>query len=384
MAHYCEKCGMTKDEKEFYTSKNLEKYPDGKLNICKKCATLFVDNWDPETYKWLLQEIDVPYIKDEWDALLAKWGTDPKKITGMTILGKYLSKMKLKQWNKYTWADGERLQQEAEDRKITAMKAQGYTGEEIENELAKDRTPPKPKELAAPATQMPSFEDTFGDNGDDEITQDLTEEDKRYLRLKWGSGYRAVEWVRLEQLYNDYMNSYDIQGAGQKDTLILICKASMRANQCIDSADIEGFQKATKVYNDLMKSAKLTAAQIKEDKNDAVDSIGELVAMCEKDGFIPRYHIDEPKDRADRVIQDMQKYTHDLVVEELGLGNLIENAVKNIERERESIQAAASNPDSFEEQEEENLFDYGGKPLEDQDYIDFEKAMDDSEDGDDV
>lgn len=384
MAHYCEKCGMTKDEKEFYTSKNLEKYPDGKLNICKKCATLFVDNWDPETYKWLLQEIDVPYIKDEWDALLAKWGSDPKKITGMTILGKYLSKMKLKQWNKYTWADGERLQQEAEDRKITAMKAQGYTGEEIENELAKDRTPPKPKELAAPATQTPSIEDAFGNSDDDEITQDLTEENKRYLKLKWGSGYRAVEWVRLEQLYKDYMNSYDIQGAGQKDTLILICKASMRANQCIDSADIEGFQKATKVYNDLMKSAKLTAAQIKEDKNDAVDSIGELVAMCEKDGFIPRYHIDEPKDRADRVIQDMQKYTHDLVVEELGLGNLIENAIKNIERERESIQAAASNPDSFEEQEEESLFDYGGKPLEDQDYIDFEKAMDDSEDGDDA
>jgi len=90
----------------------------------------------------------------------------------------------------------------------------------------------------------------------------------------------------------------------------------------------------------LMTSAKLTAAQIKEDKTDAVDSIGELVAMCEKDGFIPRFHADEPLDKADRVIQDMQKYTHDLITEELGLENLIENAVKNMEREREAIEAA--------------------------------------------
>jgi hypothetical protein len=55
MSHYCEVCGKTMDEKEFYTSRNLEKYPDGgKLNQCKKCITMHVDNWDPETYKWIL------------------------------------------------------------------------------------------------------------------------------------------------------------------------------------------------------------------------------------------------------------------------------------------------------------------------------------------
>jgi len=93
--HYCEQCGMTKDAKEFYSSRNLEKYPEGKLNICKKCATLLVDNWNPDTYKWILEEIDVPYIKTEWDSLLIKLGENPEKLTGMTVLGKYLSKMKL-------------------------------------------------------------------------------------------------------------------------------------------------------------------------------------------------------------------------------------------------------------------------------------------------
>jgi hypothetical protein len=93
---YCKSCNGTKSEKEFYLSNNLEKYPEGKVDLCKRCMTLHVDNWDPQTYLWILQEIDVPYIPDEWNKLLANYGKDRTKLTGMTILGRYLSKMKLK------------------------------------------------------------------------------------------------------------------------------------------------------------------------------------------------------------------------------------------------------------------------------------------------
>ena len=95
--YYCEKCHRTMSEKEFYGSNNLTKYPnDGKLNRCKKCITMHVDNWNPETYLWILQECDVPWIPDEWNRLLENYGCDPSKLTGLTILGRYLSKMKLK------------------------------------------------------------------------------------------------------------------------------------------------------------------------------------------------------------------------------------------------------------------------------------------------
>jgi hypothetical protein len=93
---YCEKCHRTLDEKEFYGSLNLEKYPDGHLKECKKCITMHVDNWDPETYLWILQEADVPYIPEEWNKLMAKYAKDKTKVSGMTIIGRYLSKMKLK------------------------------------------------------------------------------------------------------------------------------------------------------------------------------------------------------------------------------------------------------------------------------------------------
>ena len=108
----------------------------------------------------------------------------------------------------------------------------------------------------------------------------------------------------------------------------------------------------SKVYDSLMKSGKFTAQQNKAEKGEYVDSISELVALCEKDGFIPRYYVEEPKDKVDRVLQDLQSYTRSLVMEEMNLGNLIENAVKQIEidkqKEAESMAEAASDDDVLE------------------------------------
>lgn len=370
--HFCKKCGKTMNDSEFYTSKNVEKYPpDGKMDICKKCLTMHVDNWDPETYKWILQEIDVPYIKEEWDALLEKYGKDPKKVTGLTIIGRYLSKMKLKQWSQYSWADTEALEEEQRMRKINQMKAQGMTGEEIETELATDRTPPKPKILTEPQEAVGTPEYYDPSEADDDFSDELTEEDKVMLRLKWGRGYRPEEWVRLEQLYNDMMASYDIQGAGMKDTLIMICKTSLKSNQLLDCGDVDGAQKMIKMYDSLMKSAKLTAAQNKAESGEFVDSISELVTICEREGFIPRYYTDGPMDKVDKVLQDLQHYTYSLVTEEMNLGNMIDASVRAIAQDKE--REAKIDVDGGDEEDNE-IYDYPeDKVLTDADYEEFEE-----------
>ena len=370
--HFCKKCGKTMNDSEFYTSKNVEKYPpDGKMDICKKCLTMHVDNWDPETYKWILQEIDVPYIKEEWDALLEKYGKDPKKVTGLTIIGRYLSKMKLKQWTQYSWADTEALEEERRMRKINQMKAQGMTGEEIETELATDRTPPKPKVLTEPQEAVGTPEYYDPSEADDDFSDELTEEDKVMLRLKWGRGYRPEEWVRLEQLYNDMMASYDIQGAGMKDTLIMICKTSLKSNQLLDCGDVDGAQKMIKMYDSLMKSAKLTAAQNKAESGEFVDSIGELVTVCEREGLIPRYYTDGPMNKVDKVLQDLQHYTYSLVTEEMNLGNMIDASVRAIAQDKE--REAKIDVDGGDEEDSE-IYDYPeDKVLTDADYEEFEE-----------
>lgn len=367
------------DDTQFYTSKNIEKYPpDGKMDVCKKCLTMHVDNWNPETYKWILQEIDVPYIKEEWNGLLERYGKDPKKITGLTIIGRYLSKMKLRQWNKYTWADTEALEKDSTEKKVLNMKAQGFTEDEIQEQLAIDRTPPKPKELEDVQAPVGTPEYQDPEEEEDDFSDQLTEEDKLMLRLKWGRGYSWEERVRMEQLYKDMMSSYDIQGAGHKDTLIMVCKTSLKANQLIDAGDIDGFQKMQKAYDSLMKSGKFTAAQNKGESGEFVDSIGELVALCEKEGFIPRYYTDGPQDKVDRTLQDLQQYTHTLVTEEMNLGNMIEASLREIVKDKER----EANIDVEDSDEDEDLFNYEHPELTEEDYQEYEDMKESERDKD--
>jgi len=93
---YCEKCSKVLSAENFYKSNNLEKHPNGYQSMCKKCTTMHVDNWNPDTYLWILEDCDVPWVPKEWNDLMAKYTKDRSKVTGTTIVGRYLSKMKLK------------------------------------------------------------------------------------------------------------------------------------------------------------------------------------------------------------------------------------------------------------------------------------------------
>ena len=376
--YYCEKCNRTMNASEFYGSNNLEKYPTGKLNQCKKCITMHVDNWNPDTYLWILQEADVPYVPKEWQSLMMKYATNPSEVTGTTILGRYLSKMKLKQYKDTRWKDTERLQ-ELEDAKLEqTMKRQGYDAVQIMEAKEKGRVftmPDKPlEEPVYEDTTIVPQEDYFAQQNGPAEDLDLTEEDRTYLRLKWGKTYKPEEWVKLEQLYEEMMASYDIQGAGHKDTLKLICKTSLKANQLIDIGDIEGFQKMSKVYDSLMKSGKFTAAQNKSESSGEFDSISELVEMCEREGFIPRYYTEGPMDKVDETLNDLKNYTHTLVTEEMNLGNLIEAAVKNM----------VDQENREEDEDIEDIDNLDEEVLKDEDFIEHNQFLEDESDLDEI
>ena len=91
--YYCEKCGKIMDENQFFT------YKDGtKTELCKKCLTMHINNFDESTFLWLLEKMDVPYIPAEWNTLRDRiYEKDPSKLTSQSVFGRYLSKMKLKQ-----------------------------------------------------------------------------------------------------------------------------------------------------------------------------------------------------------------------------------------------------------------------------------------------
>ena len=365
---------------QFYGSNNLQKYPNGKLDTCKKCITMHVDNFNPDTYMWILQECDVPYVPDEWHKLLEKYAYNRDKLTGMTILGRYLSKMKLKQHKDYRWKDTAFLQEMADTKKEQAMQRQGYDAQEIALQLEKDRqylpedgVAKEPVYDETPSAPQP-VEDYFAEQCEgEELNIDLTDEDKTYLRLKWGKTYKPEEWVKLEQLYEEMMQSYDIQGAGHIDTLKLICKTSLKANQLIDMGDIEGFQKMSKVYDSLMKSGNFTAAQNKSESGEFVDSIGELIELCEKDGYIERYYVESPNDKVDLTIQDMQRYTRTLIEEETNISTMVEKALR--ENAKEDEEDAKNNESDIIDEADLSIEDLE-KTLRDEDYTDFEDFKD--------
>jgi hypothetical protein len=166
-------------------------------------------------------------------------------------------------------------------------------------------------------------------------------------------------------------DSFDIQDADTINTLILICKTNLKMNQSLDIGDVDGFQKLSKVSESLRKSAKFTAAQNKEQKNDFVDSVGELVAMCEKDGFIPRYATDIPQDKVDATLKDMNEYLHKLVTQDLGFGQQIEDSLKKIQIQKEMNEAESAAIEAGEDLE-----------LEDEDYAAFFEEMQSQKDTD--
>lgn len=344
----CTKCGKSMDEGQFYT------YKDGqKTEMCKKCLTMHIDNFEPDTFLWLLEKMDVPYIPEEWNVLRDRaYAKDPHKMNGMSVFGKYLSKMKLKQWKAYGWADGERLreqnaaraeqvreEQAAYEAEIKQQYDEGKISEAQYKTLMSTETQHAEEPMYGPAPNMdnnPYNENNF--MSEDELidpASELTTEDKMYLAMKWGRLYKPNEWVELERKYTEMMNSFDIQDSDTTGTLILICKTYLKMNQAIDCGDVSGYNTLSRVYDTLRKSAKFTAAQNKETKNDYVDSVGELVAICEREGFIPRYATDIPQDKVDITLKDMNNYVRKLVTQDLGFGQQIEDSIKKLQIQKE-------------------------------------------------
>lgn len=357
----CQRCGKTMEDTQYYTYKTGEK-----TEMCKACLTAHIDIFDESSYLWLFEKMDVPNIPGIWNTIVNKDVTAKgKKVSPTAIFGKYISQMKLKQYKQYGWADSEEAQRmygekNAADAQQQAEMDQFYQeqyekGEISEAEYKTLTSAQAQFENARPdaaALGLNAFPDSqFMDES--ELTDygaQLTQEDKLYLAMKWGRLYKPSEWVELEKMYDDMMASFDIQDADSKSTLILLCKTTLKQNQCIDASDIEGFQKLSKVSESLRKTAKFTAAQNKEEKGDYVDSIGELVRICEQDGFIPRFCTEVPQDKVDATLKDQKAYIKKLVTEDLGFGAQIEDALKRIVAQAEEDQthadsAAAANED---------------------------------------
>ena len=278
-AYYtCDKCGKKLADRNFYT------YRDGqKCELCKPCLTMHIDNKDPDTYEWILKKLDFPYIPDEWNMLYDRaYARNPYKITGMTVIGKYLAKMRIKQYMGKGYADSEEIiasrkkdvkesahvnfeeVKEAYERgEITEAQLRTYGGvSQIEEVLGKPEPPPGTDLSGAnqSSTHIPRIDGKVDKDlveGIPNIEHELTKDDKIYLATKWGLLYEPEEWVRLEKLHQEYSK----KGSTRPDVVKMICKTSLKMEQAIDNNDYDSYNKLSRTYDQMTKSANFTDLQ---------------------------------------------------------------------------------------------------------------------------
>lgn len=324
---HCTRCNRTLNRNQFYLDKNRKPF-----SKCKKCLTATVDLNSASTIYAILQEVDIPYIPSEFETLKERYASG--KNANQTVVGRYIGKMKLEQYKHLSFGDTDRI---VEEERLKKEKGNELKTSQFQQFLAEGLS----EREASEAVQEPEFD--FGDL--------FTKEEKKNLQLKWGKHYSSDELMQLETFYTNMHASFDIETASHEDYLMQIAKVSLRMHAAINIGDFESHTKLSGTYDKLMKSAKFTASQLREEEK-FLDSISEMVRLCEEQGFIPTYAPDQDKDIVDVTIRDLKLYTKNLIEKEYNLGQLIEQSMEMIKLEEEKDKL-----NETDELDAEDLFD---------------------------
>ena len=376
----CSKCGRERRENEFFKLKTGERF-----DICKSCLTMNIDNRKPETFLWILEKFDVPYVERIWVEMTNEtYLRDPAKFGPASVIGKYIRSMNMHQYKDYGFADSDKINNEHKREREIAQQAlsqknlemlkwqleqglitqgeydlrtdsvdnittlQTFNDLIIPDDAADDSEDPQ-EPIAAQPTDSSSlgFIPDFQEERSRAIESELTDEDIKYLTLKWGTFYKISEMVKMEELFQKYASEYEMN-VDREEVLEKLCKVSLKMDNALDMDDFAGYQRLSQTFDQMRKSAKFTEAQNKEEQTRDLDSIGELVNFVEREGgIIPQFENDEeyPQDKIDYTIKDMQRYVTRLVKEELGLGDLIESYIERLEKNKQDSMADILNED---------------------------------------
>ena len=368
----CSKCGRERRENEFFKLKTGERF-----DICKSCLTMNIDNRKPETFLWILEKFDVPYVERIWVEMTNEtYLRDPAKFGPASVIGKYIRSMNMHQYKDYGFADSDKINNEHKREREIAQQALSQKNLEMlkwqleqglitqgeydlrtdsvdnittlqtfndliipDEDAANDDEDPQEPTAAQPTDSSSlGFIPDFQEERSRAIESELTDEDIKYLTLKWGTFYKISEMVKMEELFQKYASEYEMN-VDREEVLEKLCKVSLKMDNALDMDDFAGYQRLSQTFDQMRKSAKFTEAQNKEEQTRDLDSIGELVNFVEREGgIIPQFENDDeyPQDKIDYTIKDMQRYVTRLVKEELGLGDLIESYIERLEKNKQN------------------------------------------------
>ncbi|WJJ55261.1 hypothetical protein QB910_000017 [Dabrowskivirus KKP3916] len=272
----CQTCQQAKAERCFYNSTS-KLNPDGKMGICKDCLKNQIDIENVDSVKKVLRQIDKPFIPDLWQK--------SKGTPNQHPFGVYLKNLNsLPHYRDLTWDD---------------VVEQPTTPEVTKNTVS----------------EIPELE--F------KVTPEMVQ--------FWGTGYTAEEYMYLENQWQEYMTSYEIETASHRDYTKQICTMSLAIDQARRNKEFKLMAQLLPVYDKLQHSAKFTAVQrTASDRVGGMNTFGEWFAAVEKTGFIPKYHTDEPQDIVDLTMEEYKRFVRELVLGDATIQQLVEAHVKKL------------------------------------------------------
>lgn len=342
----CTSCGIEKSQSTFYKTPNLTSFPNGVIPICKDCIIKMTDAGDVKSVYSTMKKLDKPFIALIWEGIRKK--KNPIGVYIRTISS-------LPQYKNFTFADSvfkghEKQKIRAEiEKELPLITGVVEMDNDVDVEVYKNSIETREKELKKKERQLEDEVRKIRESQAPTKQADVYgKRDRVALATKWGSTFSREEQDKLEDLYEGMTRSFEIETASHKDYLKKICLVSLKMEIAINRDDTDTFKKLSDAYDKLMHSAKFTAVQRSaSDKAGGMNTFGEMFEYIEKNGFIPKFHTDEPKDIVDETIRNIEAFTKRLVLGDTNIATQIENQIDKLRSQVEEEELVEEDADEF-------------------------------------
>lgn len=315
-------CGRLRAETFFYKV-DSPLFPDGRINVCRDCVREEIDVENVEQVISFLRQIDKPFYQDEWEKAL-KGKNHP--------IGAYLGKINsLQQYKGKTFANSDGIDGVGKV-DLSSVNAPDYihttTGKVIE------------------------YSDELVD--------------------KWGTGYNQKEYLQLEKFYQDMRATHEIHTPTHIDMLKQLAYLSVDRDRLRREKDWNNYNKISKTYEDMMKSAGFRPVDRKGiDDATGIRSFAQAWEEVEKRGFRkpPKTVFDE--DVVDGIIIALANYYHRLIGKEI-----LTEVPEDIKEEMEEFYQDDLTPEEINDEEYDDL-DFSINDGDEEDIFHLDDEVDD-------
>ena len=163
------------------------------------------------------------------------------------------------------------------------------------------------------------------------------------LRQTWGPNIDTEKLLRLEQQYNASVSDYNLSTDIQRNMLRKIVRMSLMIDEQLDAGMVD--KDLIAQYKNLVKD--LTSSAEKAEST-SINSVSQLLERMEVLGFRPNFDFGTPRDKIDKVLENIQDYNRDLFLGETLIQEQYEQTkelLQNIDNELEGEQETDEDED---------------------------------------